>query len=75
MSDDDVVETAADDVVLQRVHGGDDDLVAAAVGEGEAVAVEPGVRVQDDVGGGVVAEIEGVGAVLLQRGREADVVT
>ena len=59
--------------MLQGVNGGDDDLVAAAVGERQAVAFEAGARVQHDVGGGVVAEIEGVGAVLVQRRGKPDV--
>jgi hypothetical protein len=63
-----------EDVVLQRVHGSDDDLVAAPVGEGEPLAFEAGIGAEDDVGGGVVTEVEGVGAVLVEGGGEADVV-
>ena len=57
---DDLVETAADDVMLEGVHRGDDDLVAAAVREREAVAGEAGVGDDGDVGRGVVAEVQGV---------------
>ena len=63
-----------DDVALERAHRGHAQLVAAAVGEGEAVPFEARlVGAQDDVGGGVVALVHGVGAVAVARGREADV--
>src|SRR6185503_11206612 len=70
----DVVERAADHERLVGADRAGADLVAAADGEGEAVAFEPRVRVQDDVGGGIVGiGVDGIGAGLRQRRRKTEV--
>ncbi len=51
-----------------------DDLVAAAAGEDEGVTLLAVVEAHHDVGRGVVrVDVDGVGAVQLQRGRKPDV--
>ncbi len=69
----DLGEAPADDVMLQRVHRGDDDLVAASVREREPVAGDTAVRDDSDVRRGIVAEIERVRAIHVEGGGEADV--
>ncbi|MNE54214.1 hypothetical protein D3C80_1489780 [compost metagenome] len=73
---DDVLQRQARHHRCQRLHGRHADFVAAADGEGQAVAFQAGraVCVQHDIGGGVIRRaVHGVGAVQRQRGGEADV--
>ena len=70
----DGVEGAVDDVAGEVFEGLDDEVSAAAEGEGEAVAFEGGVGLEDAVGGGVVGVfIDGVGADVLAGGGKAEV--
>ena len=70
----DRAEGAVDYVAGEVFEGLDDEVGAAAEGEGEAVAFERGVGLEDAIGGGVVGIfVDGVGADLLTRGREAEV--
>ena len=69
----DLLELAADHEPLEGAGGGDADLGAVAVREGEAVARVRAVRLEGHVDGGVVADVQGVGAVHLPGGGEAHV--
>lgn len=67
-------EGVADDQRAEGVDGGDDDLIAATNGEGEAVAFMGAVGGEDDVCGGVVGVgVHRVRAVEGAGGGEADV--
>ncbi|MNO65056.1 hypothetical protein D3C76_557960 [compost metagenome] len=73
---DDVLQRQARHHRCQRLHGRHADFVAAADGEGQAVAFQAGraVCVQHDIGGGVIRRaVHGVGAVQRQRGGETNV--
>ena len=64
----------SDDVAGEVLERLDARVGAAAEGEGEAVAFERGVGLEDAVGGGVVGVfVDGVGADLLARGGKAEI--
>ena len=67
-------ELFAEDEEPETVHTVAHYLVTAAQSEGEAVALPALVRLQPDVDGGVVRRgVTGIGAVLVERRREANV--
>jgi hypothetical protein len=70
----DRAEGAIDNVAREVLERLDDEICAAAEGEGESVAFEAVVGFEDAVGGGVVGVlVNGVGADLLARGWEAEI--
>jgi hypothetical protein len=59
--------------MLERVNGGDNNFVAAAVGECQAVALEFRSGFENDIRRRVVALVQRVGPVLLKRRGESNV--
>lgn len=53
-------------MVLQGLYRRHHDLVATAVGEGQAMTFEAGPGLEHHVGGRVIAEVQRVGTVLLE---------